>query len=165
MIKIGRMFHVIHMANRAQPLKDWYDDVFSPKWRGQGQVGYSAVEKRDALLGDISDLCIEPMAPSYRVEGAETMPVGRFHGRFGSHLHSIAWYVTDDLPELYETLRSHNVRLFTDGGGVAESPDKLVAALFTHPRDTATQWELMPVRRAGGPQVAMPNQPTAFWRD
>jgi hypothetical protein len=128
---------------------------------------YSEVEKRDASLAYIADFCMEPMAPSYRVEGAEDMPVGRFHRRFGNRLHSVAWYVNEGLPELFDNLKQDGVRLFTDGGSAATSPDTLVAALFTHPRDTGCQWELMPVREG-----RMPPGPTTiegydenFWRD
>jgi catechol 2,3-dioxygenase-like lactoylglutathione lyase family enzyme len=166
-VQIGDMFHVIHMYDELKPLDEWYDKIFAVKRSMHGN--YSEVEKRDASLAYIADFCMEPMAPSYRVEGAETMPVGRFHGRFGNRLHSVAWYVDDGLPELFDNLKGAGVRLFTDGGGPATSPDTLVAALFTHPRDTGCQWELMP----GRPGMASVATSTAniegydenFWRD
>src|SRR2546425_1092250 len=84
---IGKLFHVIHMADNLETLDRWYDDVFAVT---RFMNGYSAAEKRDASLVLIGDLVMEPMAPA-REEGAEAMPVGRFHARFGQHLHSIAW--------------------------------------------------------------------------
>ncbi len=164
MIKIGKNFHVVHVNTRLKPLMDWYEDVFSPKWRGMST--YSAGEKRDADLCYISDLCMEPMAPSYRVQGAETMPTGRFHGRFGSHLHSIAWYVADGLPELFERLRDQKVRLYKGGGGAVTSADEVQGGLFTHPRDTVGQWEFVAAGGGGavGP-TTYPGWSAAFWRD
>jgi catechol 2,3-dioxygenase-like lactoylglutathione lyase family enzyme len=164
-VQIGDMFHVIHMYEELKPLDEWYDKIFAVKRTMHGN--YSEVEKRDASLAFIADFCMEPMAPTYRVEGAEDMPVGRFHRRFGNRLHSVAWYVNDGFSELFDNLKGSGVRLFTDGGGAATSPDTLVAALFTHPRDTGCQWELMPVREG-----RMPAGPSSiegydenFWRD
>jgi catechol 2,3-dioxygenase-like lactoylglutathione lyase family enzyme len=159
------MFHIIHMNDELQPLDDWYDKIFAVKRTMHGN--YSEVEKRDASLAFIADFCMEPMAPSYRVEGAEDMPVGRFHRRFGSRLHSIAWYIDDGFPELFNRLKDGGIRLFTDGGGAATSPDTLVAAAFTHPRDTGCQWELMPVREGRVPPGAETSEgyDENFWRD
>jgi len=145
-IQVGEMFHVIHMYDELGPLDEWYDKIFAVKRSMHGN--YSEVEKRDASLAFIADFCMEPMAPSYRVEGAEEMPVGRFHRRFGNRLHSVAWYIDGGFGELFGRLKDGGVRLFTDGGGAATSADNLVAAAFTHPRDTGCQWELMP-RREG----------------
>ena len=162
-VQVGDMFHIIHMYEELKPLDDWYDKIFSVRRTMHG--GYSEVEKRDASLAYIADFCMEPMAPSYRVEGAEDMPVGRFHRRFGNRLHSVAWYVDDGFADLFNRLKDGGVRLFTDGGGIATSADALVAAAFTHPRDTGCQWELMARRGAGAPTDAIEGYDVNFWRD
>jgi catechol 2,3-dioxygenase-like lactoylglutathione lyase family enzyme len=163
-IQVGDMFHVIHMYDELGPLDEWYDKIFAVKRSMQGN--YSEVEKRDASLAFVADFCVEPMAPSYRVEGAEDMPVGRFHRRFGNRLHSVAWYIDGGFGELFGKLQAGGVRLFTDGGGAATSADSLVAAAFTHPRDTGCQWELMP-RREGMSigTSAIPGYDERFWPD
>lgn len=141
MVTIGNMFHVIHIYDELQPLDDWYDRIFAPRRSMLGN--YSETEKRDASLCYISDFCMETMAPAHRVAGAGDMPVGRFHRRFGNHLHSIAWFVSNGMPELCGRLQDAGVRLFTDGGGAATDIAQLAAAALTHPRDTKCQWELM----------------------
>lgn len=162
-VQIGDMFHIIHMYEELTPLDEWYDKIFAVKRTMHG--GYSEVEKRDASLAYIADFCMEPMAPSYRVEGAEDMPVGRFHRRFGNRLHSVAWYVDDGFGELFDRLKDGGIRLFTDGGGAATSADSLVAAVFTHPRDTGSQWELMAKRGDGKPTDGIEGYDENFWRD
>src|ERR1700760_3943404 len=138
--QIGRLFHIIHVAEDLDPLDAWYDDVFAPR-RGILDQHFSEVEKRDASLIVIADAIIEPMAQS-KVEWAELMPVGRFTARFGRHWHSLAWYV-DDVGPLWESLHDRQIRLYTDGGiPLPERPSD--GSLFTHPKETHTQLEFYP---------------------
>ena len=163
-VTIGNMFHVIHMYDELQPLDDWYDRIFAPRRSMLGN--YSETEKRDASLCYISDFCMETMAPAHRVAGAGDMPVGRFHRRFGNHLHSIAWFVSDGMPELFGRLQDAGVRLFTDGGGAATDISQLAAAAFTHPRDTKCQWELMAATGdQADPTARIEGWSVEFWRD
>jgi catechol 2,3-dioxygenase-like lactoylglutathione lyase family enzyme len=155
---IGRLFHIIHIAEDLAPLDAWYDDVFSPI-RGIMDNGYSPVEKRDASLIVIGDAIIEPMAPS-KVEGAEVMPVGRFYSRFGRHWHSLAWYV-DDVGPLWDSMRAQNIRVVTDGGvPLPERPTD--GSLFTHPRDTHTQLEFYPHVMPIDPRYSEDFDPSAW---
>jgi len=96
---IGKLFHIIHMTGDLPALEDWYDDVFSVR-RGFLDHNYMPGEKRDASLVVLGDCVIEPLAPAFRVDGWDTMPLGRFYQRFGNHWHSIAWY-TDDAQNKY----------------------------------------------------------------
>ena len=83
--KIGKNFHVIHMAGDVRELGLWYYDVFSV--RQFIPESYMAAEKRDASLVLLGDLCIEPLAPAFRVEGWERMPLGRYYSQHGKRLH------------------------------------------------------------------------------
>jgi catechol 2,3-dioxygenase-like lactoylglutathione lyase family enzyme len=101
--------------------------------------------KRYGSLVLIGDLCIEPMAPSFDVEGWDQVAIGRFWKRFGKRWHSIAWYTesAEDMPELFQQLVADGVRIYS-GTGVPSPDAPPAGALFTHPRDTITQLEFIP---------------------
>jgi catechol 2,3-dioxygenase-like lactoylglutathione lyase family enzyme len=158
MANVTRLFHVIHVADDLAAAEAWYERVFSPHWFFRGN--YSPVEQRDASIFAVGDFVLEPMTPS-REPGAGEKPVGRFHARFGAHLHSIAFYVRS-LPEIWERLRARGVRIVGDGGGALDAPPK--GAIYTHPRDTGGLLEFME-----GPAPfdlrLQPGWSTDFWRD
>jgi catechol 2,3-dioxygenase-like lactoylglutathione lyase family enzyme len=104
---------------------------------------YMEAEKRDASLILIGDLCVEPMAPAFHVEGWDNMPIGRFFNRFGQRFHSIAWYVDEGMQDLYARIHAAGVRTYTTGGQPVTG-DEAPRTLFTHPRDTCTQLEFVP---------------------
>jgi catechol 2,3-dioxygenase-like lactoylglutathione lyase family enzyme len=115
---------------------------------------YSDVLKRDASLVLIGDLCIETMAPAFRVEGWDKVAIGRFFNRFGKRWHSIAWYTEGpaDIGELYRQLVTNGVRVYS-GQGVPSPDGPPPGAFFTHPLDTYTQLEFMaPTRGLGDPR-------------
>ncbi|HEY3942206.1 MAG TPA: VOC family protein [Acidimicrobiales bacterium] len=143
MFSITKNFHVIHMTDDLQGLDAWYDDVFSV--HRFMKPSYLPPEVRDASLVLVGDLCIEPLAPSFHVEGWESMPLGRFFTGRGRRWHSIAWYVDsrEGLAELYHRLQEADVRLFGTGGA-KQTDAATLGALFTHPRDTSTQLEFVP---------------------
>ena len=157
MFAIGKNFHVIHMTDDLQALDAWYDDVFAV--HRFMMPGYLEAEKRDASLVLVGDFCIEPLAPSFRVEGWDEKPLGRFYQRLGKRWHSIAWYMEeeDGMTELYRSLRDAGVRLYGTGG-VPQTGDEPTGALFTHPRDTYTQLEFWvgPRRWDAGPRARVP---------
>ncbi len=162
--KIGKFFHTIQVCGDLKVVDDWYDRIFAVK--RSSLSGYSPLEKRDASLSYISDFCMEPMAPAYREEGAEDMPVGRFHRRFGNHYQCIAWFVDEGFPDFIDNLLSKGIRLFTDGGGPVKASDQVNHALFTHPRDTKCQWELAPAGFWEGKTTEIvPGWSEEFWRD
>ena len=144
MFKIGKNFHIIHITDDLQALDAWYDDVFSV--HRFMLPSYMEAEIRDASLVLIGDLCIEPLAPSFHVEGWETMPLSRFYTGRGRRWHSIAWYVDsrEGLTDLYHNLQEADVRLFGTGGVKQTGTEPGKGALFTHPRDTGTQLEFVP---------------------
>jgi catechol 2,3-dioxygenase-like lactoylglutathione lyase family enzyme len=136
---IGKLFHIIHMTGDLPALEAWYDDVFSVR-RGFLDHNYMPGEKRDASLVVLGDAVIEPLAPAFRIEGWEAMPLGRFYKRFGNHWHSIAWY-TDDSGELWSRFTSAGIRCFVEGGVLTSTRPPASAAIMTHPKDTITQLE------------------------
>src|SRR5579862_7713837 len=73
--RIGKNFHIIHMTDDVRELNLWYYDVFAV--RQFMPEGYMAAEKRDASLVLIGELCVEPLAPAFRVPGWEDLPLGR----------------------------------------------------------------------------------------
>jgi catechol 2,3-dioxygenase-like lactoylglutathione lyase family enzyme len=146
MITIGRNFHIIHMTDDLDALDAWYDDVFSvSRWM---EKGHSPDLIRDASLVGVGDLCIEPMQPTFTVDGWDKVPIGRFFKRWGAEWHSIAWYVDDSqgLTELRDALENADVELLgLLGGHLEHSPEHEIEdrPIFTHPRGTLTQLEFM----------------------
>jgi catechol 2,3-dioxygenase-like lactoylglutathione lyase family enzyme len=136
------------MSDDFWRLSDWYADVFDPveisKRHSDGKSFPTwTLEMRDASLIVIADVCFEPMSPSMFLDGWEKMPVGRFYNKFGSHWHSIAWYVNDNL-DLYRSLKDKGVRFFFNGGSSDSARGPAAGdALFTHPKDSAGAVELM----------------------
>jgi len=138
---IGKLFHIIHMTGDLPALEKWYDDVFSVR-RGFLDHHYMPGEKRDASLVVLGDSVIEPLAPAFRVEGWDAMPLGKFYSRFGNHWHSIAWY-TDDAGEIWQRCTDSGVRVYVEGGRLTQERPAPEAAIMTHPKDTFTQLEFM----------------------
>jgi catechol 2,3-dioxygenase-like lactoylglutathione lyase family enzyme len=138
---IGKLFHIIHMTGDLPALEAWYDDVFSVR-RGFLDHNYMPGEKRDASLVVLGDAVIEPLAPAFRVEGWDVMPLGRFYNRFGSHWHSIAWY-TDDAGDLWQRCTDNGVRVYVEGGVLTDKRPPANSSIMTHPKDTIAQLEFM----------------------
>ena len=136
---IGKLFHLIHMTGDLPALEAWYDDVFSVR-RGFLDHNYMPGEVRDASLVLLGDTVLEPLAPAFRVEGWDRMPLGRFYNRFGNHWHSIAWY-TDDAGEIWQRCTDAGVRVFVEGGRQTSERPGPNSAIMTHPKDTITQLE------------------------
>jgi Glyoxalase/Bleomycin resistance protein/Dioxygenase superfamily len=136
---IGKLFHIIHLTGDLPALEAWYDDVFSVR-RGFLDHNYMPGEKRDASLVTVGDCVIEPLAPAFRIEGWDVMPLGRFYQRFGNHWHSIAWY-TDDAGEVWQRCTDNGVRVFVEGGVRTTERPSPNAAIMTHPKDTIAQLE------------------------
>jgi hypothetical protein len=139
--KIGKNFHIIHMTDDLKQLDAWYYDIFSVQRFMPDS--YGAAEVRDASLVLIGDLCVEPLAPSFRVQGWDKKPLGRFWNRRGKRFHSLAWYVDSGMDELYRDLKAAGIRTYGTGGVALEGDDAGDGVIFTHPRDTYTQLEFV----------------------
>ena len=150
--KIGKNFHTIHMTDDVRQLDLWYYDVFSV--RRFMPESYMPAEKRDASLVLLGEVCIEPLAPAFGVDGWERMPLGRYYLQHGKRLHSLAWYVDDGMADLYRDLRAADIEC-RGTAGVLLTGDYVDGPVFTHPRDTLTQLEFIPAPNApGGPSTA-----------
>ena len=141
-MKIGDLYHVIHLTEDRAPLDAWYDEVFLPR-RGFMDANYFDGEQRDASLVTIADTVVEVLAPARFAQGWELTPIGRFFTRFGRHWHSIAWYV-EDVGEVWEHLRSHGLRTIFPGGGPGDDTRPTGSTpIFTDPKETLTQLQFM----------------------
>jgi catechol 2,3-dioxygenase-like lactoylglutathione lyase family enzyme len=164
---VGRNFHVIHMSDDIEALDAWYDDVFGvTRWITKN---VSPELRRIASLVGIGNLCIEPMQPTFDIEGWDTVPLGRFFKRWGRQWHSIAWYVddVDGLTELRDRLEAADVELLGLLGGRLEhgADDPEDRPIFTHPNSTLTQLEFMvPTEFLADPRLHDSYRST-WWRD
>ncbi len=152
MIHIGRNYHMIHMTGDLIALETWYDHIFgvsNHQWHGNN---YDPADTRDAELELIGTLVIEPVAPAMRIEGWERSPIGRFYKEFGERWHSIAFLVEDGMPELYQRLKSHGIRVIGQGHPIDDKHPEEIHGLFTHPLDTFTMLQF---------SLARPDDPRA----
>lgn len=162
--RIGRNFHVIQMTDDFRELDGWYYDIFSVQ--RYMPDSYGSAEVRDASLVLLGDLCIEPLAPAFRMEGWDDMPLGRYYRRHGRRLHSLAWYVDEGLDDLFHDLIGAGVRCYGTGGVKLDGSESMLA-LFTHPRDTCTQLEFVDTKVATmlmDPRFR-PDWSPAWWAD
>lgn len=167
MFTIGRNFHLIHMSDDIEALDAWYDDVFGvTRWVTNN---VSEDLRRIASLVGIGNLCVEPMQPTFDLDGWENVPLGRFFKRWGRQWHSIAWYVDDveGLTELRDRLESADVELLGLLGGrlehAADAPED--RPIFTHPNSTLTQLEFMvPIPEIPDPRLHESYRAT-WWHD
>lgn len=166
--RIGKNFHIIHMTGDLRELDLWYYDVFSV--RRFMPEGYLPPEKRDASLVMLGDLCVEPLAPAFRVEGWENAPLGRFYNRHGNRFHSLAWYVDEGMDELFEALRGADIDC-RGTAGVRLTDTYEGGPVFTNPKNTFTQLEFIPAPNVeGGPAMIgdpryQPGWSPAWWAD
>jgi catechol 2,3-dioxygenase-like lactoylglutathione lyase family enzyme len=144
MTTVQDLFHVAHVVDDLAEAEAWYDTTFSPVYLFRHHD--SILDQRTASMMLIADFPPEPMAP-FPTPAGTGGNIGRFHGRFGSRLHSIAFYSTE-IPTVYERLRSRGVRVLGDGGARLDGPPSR-GAIYTHPRDTYGLIELMEPRIAG----------------
>jgi catechol 2,3-dioxygenase-like lactoylglutathione lyase family enzyme len=143
-MRIGDLFHVVHVVDDLPAAEAWYDRVFQPTYMFRRHD--SPLDRRTASLVLIADLPAEPMTPHPGPEG-EAGTIGRFHRRFGPRLHSLAYYC-DSVGEGYERFRSLGVRVTGDGGALLTEPPER-GGIYTHPRDTFGLIELMEPRVGG----------------
>jgi catechol 2,3-dioxygenase-like lactoylglutathione lyase family enzyme len=167
MFTITKNFHVIHMTDDLDALDAWYDDVFAVNRFMDKQ--YSDMLKRHGSLVLIGDLCIEPMQPAFEDEGWEQVAIGRFWQRFGTRLHSIAWYTEtrEDVEEIFRSLVANQIRIYT-GRGDHSPTEAPPGPLFTHPRDTYTQLQFMapvPGRGVDDPRFSQTFDPGWWTRE
>ncbi len=130
---IGIMIHSVHMTDDVPQLNQWYEEVFGGLlYMGVDEPNFLPVEDRWAGLVQISDLCIETMAPNTPVD--PNKPVGKFFTKYGRHLHSVG-YKVDDLVGLGNHLIKQGVYIGAPGGGKLEEMDPSTIYFYPSPRD------------------------------
>ena len=143
-MKVGDLFHVVHIVDDLPTAENWYDRVFAPTYMFRRHE--SSLDHRTASMTLIADYPAEPMM-AHQGPAGQQGTIGRFHARFGQRLHSLAWYC-DSVGEGYERFRSFGVRVTGDGGAQLSHPPTR-GGIYTHPRDSFGMIELMEPRVAG----------------
>ena len=143
-MKVGELFHVVHVVDDLSPTEKWYDQVFAPFYMFRRHE--SELNHRTASMTLIADYPAEPMMAHPGAAGRQGT-IGKFHARFGQRLHSLAWYC-DSVGEAYERFRDFGVRV-TGDGGVQLSTAPTRGGIYTHPRDSFGMIELMEPRIGG----------------
>jgi len=94
------LFHVTQVVDSVDRARDVFERLFRrPIREGDYKQG------RWALFTRVGDALVEAMIPDMPAAGMR-----RFVDRFGSHWHSLGWYV-DGIDALAETLLAHDVNL------------------------------------------------------
>jgi catechol 2,3-dioxygenase-like lactoylglutathione lyase family enzyme len=137
---IGRLYHVIHIVDDLDAAQSFYGSVFPLETYTDHE--WSDYDKRLASLSIITDnFVVEVIQPSRAEEDLE-FSLPKFATRFGSRLHSMAWY-SDDVPALAGRFRAAGIRVLDGGYGT----------IFTHPKDTFGQLQF----QTGPPEVPVPD--------
>ncbi|WP_293906494.1 VOC family protein [Phenylobacterium sp.] len=158
MFSIGRLYHLTHVVSDLDAVNAWYDEVFCPL-RPYG--GRSDAAMRDAAVLVFGNCVIEAVQPA-PIPGGENSAIGRFHARFGQHMHSIAMFA-DNLADLCDRFLDHGVRLSgTFGEKITERGTN--KTLWTHPKDTHAVLEFAAVPRFHFDPRFHPSWSQAFWR-
>ena len=135
---IGTMIHSVHMTDDVPALNTFYEDVFGGlMYMGIDEPNYLPPEDRWAGLVQISDLCIETMAPNTPVDA--TKPVGKFFSKYGKHLHSVG-YTVDDLVGLGNELIGKGVYIGRPGGGRSTRWTRRPSTSTRRPATPAASW-------------------------
>ncbi|MFI5046530.1 MAG: VOC family protein [Acidimicrobiia bacterium] len=139
---VRELFHIMAIVDDLDAAQRLVDELFDPST--MMEKSWSDFDKRWATISLMgSDFSFELMEPSTAEEDAGA-PLVKFGTRFGSHLHSLAWYVDrDELSALAGRLIDHGVRVVDPRGGLLarDGLDDLPPTLFTHGRDTFGQLE------------------------
>jgi catechol 2,3-dioxygenase-like lactoylglutathione lyase family enzyme len=137
---IGRLYHLIHIVDDLDAAQAFYGSVFPLETYTDHE--WSDFDKRLASLSIVTEnFVIEVIQPS-RAEEDRDVSLPKFAHRFGSRLHSMAWY-SDDVPALAERFRAAGIRVLDGGYGT----------IFTHPKDTFGQLQF----QTGPPEVPVPD--------
>jgi catechol 2,3-dioxygenase-like lactoylglutathione lyase family enzyme len=137
---IGRLYHVIHIVDDLDAAQAFYGSVFPLETYTDHE--WSDYDKRLASLSILTDnFVIEIIQPS-RAEEDLGFSLPKFATRFGSRLHSMAWF-SPDVPGLAERFEAAGIRVLSGGYGT----------IFTHPKDTFGQLQF----QAGPPEVPVPD--------
>jgi hypothetical protein len=128
----GLMYHVIHLSDDLETLMEWYRKVFDADWWWPADgPNLSEVEDRYAALINVSDLCVEPMAPRQPIN--DQFPVGRFYLRHGRRFHSLGFLV-DDIEGFARSLIERDVYIGLPGGGRMEEVPPDIYYFYPSPR-------------------------------
>jgi catechol 2,3-dioxygenase-like lactoylglutathione lyase family enzyme len=164
MFSIQKLFHLTQVVDNLDQADRWYNQIFSPC---RFYRGYMKEAVRHASLLAIGDeTVIEPLQVADE-PGASESPLGRFRSRYGSRLHSVAWYV-DDLENTVDALRSHGVRLVDVSGRAVESREQSLQLkyVWTHPKDSfgALEFARLDPAFTVDPRV-QPFWSASYWKD
>jgi catechol 2,3-dioxygenase-like lactoylglutathione lyase family enzyme len=139
---VRELFHIMAIVDDLDAAQAVVERLFDPET--MMEKSWSDFDKRWATISLMgTDFSFELMEPSVADEDAE-YPLVKFGKRFGSHLHSLAWYVdAEEEAALASRLIDHGVRVVDPRGGLlaADGLDDLPPTLFTHGRDTFGQLE------------------------
>jgi extradiol dioxygenase family protein len=141
---LRELFHLMTMVDDFDAADALFQSMFAPDV--YMSKSWSDFDKRWASLNRIgTDFVLEVMEAS-TAEEDQTRPLPKFARRFGQHLHSFAWYVdpADHVPT-FRRLQAGGVRVAGPSGLLPDdvADEDVPSVLFTHPRDTCGQIELM----------------------
>jgi hypothetical protein len=134
-VGIQGCFHLTHFVDDLPGAMAFYEATFGPHVFYRG---YEPAYHRDGALFAVGDFVIEALEPLGPREGDEETSYHRYVRRFGSRIHSMAFYA-EDLPSITAPLRRDGVRIIDER-----------ATAFTHPKDFPGLVELFDPVAAGG---------------
>jgi catechol 2,3-dioxygenase-like lactoylglutathione lyase family enzyme len=103
------LFHIAHVVDRLDDALDCHRRLFR---RPVLDGGYWEIVRRHAIFTSVGGIWIEAMTPDRRGGGLR-----KFVDRFGSRLHSLAWYV-EGIDEIADELHRRGVRFYDTDGAI-----------------------------------------------
>jgi hypothetical protein len=157
----------MHMVDDFDEAEARFDALFSPITFMP--KSWSNLDKRWASLSRVgSDFVWELMEASTEPADAAA-PLVKFRQRFGQHLHSFSWlFDGDEQRDLVNRLDSGGVVVVSPTGvQLGPETDDLPRVMFTHPKSTFGQIELMtkPAMGSNNDPYFQPGWSDRFWRD
>ncbi len=149
MFEISRIFHLTHVVDDLDAALRWYEGVLGGELLGSPTRGPTGAS---ICLVLVSDLVLLPLRPTPEDPGTR-----RFRGRFGQHLHSLAWFV-EDAADLVARLQARGLSLRDEYGRPLEGIDH---EIWTPPRQAPCLIEFFrsPTEAGPGSGVGLPADP------
>jgi catechol 2,3-dioxygenase-like lactoylglutathione lyase family enzyme len=167
---LREFFHLMHMVDDFDAAEAFFTDLFG--MQTFMAKSWSDLDKRWASLARVGeDFVLELMEASKKAEDAGS-PLPKFQNRFGQHFHSLSWLVdASDMQHVLDDLRHDGVRVVNPQGEQypLDGPAEAGMVMFTHPKDTFGQIELMAKREQTGGNFTDPlfeeGWSADYWRD
>lgn len=164
---LREFFHLMHMVDDFDAADTVFHRVFDPEVFME--KSWSDLDRRWASLARVGPDFVWELIEASTAEEDADRPIPKFVRRFGHHLHSFSWYIEPEtIVPTVRRLQTGGVRVAGPHGLLPDdvSDEQIPHVVFTHPKDTFGQIELMSkTERLATDPVFRPDWDRWRWRD